>query len=161
MADIGEYFVGAYLEHIKNCDLVVYNVKDHSSTGLIAQNEIDVLGISFSTKTAYLCEVKTHITGFNPTGRTNRVQLINNQYNAMNNYASTKLKGFKCEIMFWAPKVTHASLLAEIAKHYKTPNIIINKQYKSALDELTKFASKSTSNFENPFLRTLQIVEHT
>ena len=161
MTDIGEYFVGAYLEHIKNCDVVIYNVKDHSKTGLIAQNEIDVLGISLSTKAAYLCEVKTHITGFNPTARTNRVQLISKQFVAMNNYASTKLVGFECELMFWAPKVTNKSLLVEISKNYNTSNIVINAQYKSALEDLIKFAAKHTSNFENPFLRTLQIAKHS
>lgn len=161
MTDIGEYFVGAYLEHIKNCDVVIYNVKDHSKTGLIAQNEVDVLGLSLSTKRAYLCEVKTHITGFNPTGRTNRVQLISNQFLAMQNYSTTKLGGFESEFMFWAPKVTHKSLLVEISKNYNTSNIVINTQYKSAVEELIKFAAKHTSNFENPFLRTLQIAKHS
>jgi len=161
MADIGEYFVGAYLEHIKNCDVVIYNAKDHSKTGLIAQNEVDVLGLSLSTKKAYLCEVKTHIKGFNPTKRTNRVLLINKQFLAMQNYATTKLSGFKSEIMFWAPKVTHESLLDEINKNYNAINIVINDQYKDAVRDLIEFSEKHASNFENPFLRTLQIAKHS
>ena len=44
MTDIGEYFVGAYLNYFLGCDLVVYNVKDYSLTGKTAQNEIDVIG---------------------------------------------------------------------------------------------------------------------
>ena len=161
MTDIGEYFVGAYLEHIKNCDVVIYNVKDHSKSGLIAQNEADVLGLSLSTKRAYLCEVKTHITGFNHTGRTDRVKLISNQFLAMENYAKTKLGGFVPEFMFWAPKVTHKSLLVEISNNYTKDNIVINAQYQSALKDLIKFAAENTSNFENPFLRTLQIAKHS
>jgi phage gp37-like protein len=161
MTDIGEYFVGAYLEHIKNCDVVIYNVKDHSKTGVIAQYEVDVIGLSLSTKRAYMCEVKTHITGFNATSRTNRVQLISNQFLAMQNYATKKLVGFEYVFMFWAPKVTDKSLLDEISKNYNTCNIVINAKYKSALEDLIKFAAKHTSKFENPFLRTLQIAKHS
>jgi hypothetical protein len=160
MTDIGEYFVGAYLEHIMNCDVVIYNVKDHSKTGLIAQKEVDVIGLSLSNNIAYLCEVKTHITGFNPTARTTRVKLINDQILAMKSYANTKLKEFVPEFMFWAPKVTNKSLLAEISKNYKTNNIVINDQYTNAIKKLIDFSAKNTSNFENPFLRALQIAKH-
>lgn len=79
----------------------------------------------------------------------------------MQNYAKTKLGGFKSEYMFWAPKVTHQSLLVEISKNYNENNIIDSNKYTIALQDLIKFSAKHTSNFENPFFRTLQIANHS
>ena len=65
--EIREYAVGAYLKHVLKCDVVDYKVKDQSG-GLKSLPEIDVIGFKFNTQKdkkpmAYLCEVKTHITG--------------------------------------------------------------------------------------------------
>jgi len=62
-AEMGEYLVGAYLEFVEECDFVAYNVR-HPGEGLKALGEVDVLGLNFKKRTAYLCEVATHILGF-------------------------------------------------------------------------------------------------
>ena len=112
MTDIGEYFVGAYLQYFLGCEIVVYNVKDYSLTGKTAQNEIDVIGISFENNTTYLCEVKTHIKGFKAAGKTDREKLIESQFKAMQKYAIKNLpKTFQVEYMFWGPNKVQKKLL--------------------------------------------------
>ena len=151
MTDIGEYFVGAYLEQFLSCEIVVYNVTDNN---FHTQNEIDVIGISMKNNSAYLCEVKTHITGFNKTGRTDRVKLINSQFAAMNDYAKRNLSNMrKCEKMFWALKVTNKDLLQALNNNYASKNIFINNEYTDAMKRLANHAEKSTSEYKNPFLR--------
>ena len=60
--EMGEYFVGACLEHLDEyrCDYVLYNVRP-SGGGLKGLREIDVVGIKLVTKTVYLSEVTTHL----------------------------------------------------------------------------------------------------
>ncbi len=60
--EIGEYIVGAYLKVIKNCDFIDYNVR-FPGGGLKGLGELDVIGLDFKNKSAYLCEVTTHIRG--------------------------------------------------------------------------------------------------
>jgi hypothetical protein len=65
-ADLGESLVGAYLRHIEGCSIVFYN-----SFFSDQQGEIDVVGVKPAQdgepRTAYLCEVTTHIDGMNRT----------------------------------------------------------------------------------------------
>lgn len=160
MADIGEYFVGAYLQYIYDCEIVVYNVKDYSSSGNTAQNEIDVIGICFKKKKTYLCEVKTHIQGFKATGKTDRIKLIHSQYNAMRQYAIKNFpKNISIEYMFWAPNKVQNKLKTEIDKLYLPKNIIVDSEYKNRLKDLIKYAGTYSTEFDNPFIRTLQIAK--
>ena len=60
--EVGEYIVGAYLRFIEKCDVVDYGVRTPGG-GLKGLNELDVIGLSFKSSTAFLCEVTTHIRG--------------------------------------------------------------------------------------------------
>ena len=62
LTDVGEYFVGAYLQLGEGCDFVDYNVRPPGG-GLKGLEELDVVGLNFKTRTAFLCEVTTHIRG--------------------------------------------------------------------------------------------------
>lgn len=62
LTDIGEYFVGAYLQLCEECDVVDYNVRPPGG-GLAGLGELDVLGFNFKTDSVFLCEVTTHIRG--------------------------------------------------------------------------------------------------
>ena len=81
--DIGEYAVGAYLKIIKKCDFVDYNVRSPGG-GLEGLNELDVVGLDFKNKTAYLCEVTTHIRGVLYKDNITTVNKINNLWQAKN-----------------------------------------------------------------------------
>ena len=54
--EMGEYIVGACLKLLKECDFVDYNVR-RPGGGLVGLDELDVMGLDFKNKTAYLCEV--------------------------------------------------------------------------------------------------------
>lgn len=62
LTDIGEYVVGAYLQLKLDCDVVDYNARPPGG-GLQGLEELDVIGLNLKTRTAYLCEVTTHIRG--------------------------------------------------------------------------------------------------
>ena len=64
LTDVGEYLVGAYLQLIEQCDVVDYNVRPPGG-GLAGLEELDVIGLSFRSREAILCEVSTHICGLN------------------------------------------------------------------------------------------------
>jgi hypothetical protein len=51
----GEYLVGAYLKLVEECDVVDYNVRTPGG-GLEGLGELDVVGLNFKTKTAYVCK---------------------------------------------------------------------------------------------------------
>ena len=50
--------VGAYLREVLECDFVEFNLPTR-----YVQGEIDVVGINTAKKTAYICEVATHLGG--------------------------------------------------------------------------------------------------
>ncbi len=77
--EIGEYIVGAYLKIIIKCDFVDYNVRPPVG-GLEGLNELDVVGLDFKNKTAYLCEVTTHITGFLYKDNKTTIEKIKKKY---------------------------------------------------------------------------------
>ena len=68
--EMGELLIGAYLKVIEGCDVVCYNQRPPGG-GLKGLHELDVLGLHFGKRTAFLCEVTTHTGGLlyvnNPT----------------------------------------------------------------------------------------------
>jgi len=157
--DIGEYIVGAYLKIIKECDFVDYNVKPPGG-GLEGLNELDVLGLDFKNKTAYLCEVTTHIRGVLYKDNINTVKKINIKYDRQKEYANKYLLGFpKRYFMFWSPVVPKGYITEELEK-IDGLELVINKKYAQCIDELRLKAKELTNDLGNPFFRILQILEH-
>jgi len=157
---IGEYIVGAYLKVIKQCDFIDYNVRPPGG-GLKGLNELDVVGLDFKKKVAYLCEVTTHIRGLlYGKGNEDSIKRIKKKYRKQKEYAKKYLSSFTDRhFMFWSPVVPVGYLTKELSK-IKRLELIINKQYTDCIDELTEEAKKRTYNVGNPFFRTLQILEH-
>jgi hypothetical protein len=60
--EMGEYVVGGYLKEILGCEFVDYGIRPPGG-GLVGLGELDVLGLRFSDRTAFLCEVATHTQG--------------------------------------------------------------------------------------------------
>ena len=74
MENAGEHIVGQYLQLIKKCDFVQYNLQTKT-----VQGEIDVVGINSEKREVYVCEVATHLeTGLQYTkdNRPNNVQKL-------------------------------------------------------------------------------------
>jgi len=156
--EIGEYLVGAYLKIVKGCDFVDYNVR-HPGGGLKGLNEIDVIGLDFKKKIAYLCEVTTHIGGLAyGKGYRDTVNRIKKKYKNLQDYALNHLGDFQPEFMFCSPVVP--SGIAEELNKIEGLKLIINEDYSECINELRKKAGERSNDEGNPAFRLLQILEH-
>ena len=153
--EAGEHLVGAYLKYILKCDVVDYNVREPEG-GLEGLNELDVVGLRFKDKTAYVCEVTTHTNGMN----TDAEEKLPAKLKAQKNYANKNLKNFKkIKYMVWSPKVRQGILNKIYSKNnLENVELIINEKYLSALAELNEFAKNNKKDTSNPFIRFLQIL---
>ena len=157
--EIGEYIVGAYLKMIENCNFVDYNVRPPGG-GIKGLAEFDVLGLNFESKTAYLCEVTTHILGLlygkGPDATVNKVK---DKHKRQKEYARKYLKDFETvRFMFWSPIVSRGKL-SERLTSIKGLELVINEDYTAKVDQLRSSAGEVTHDTGNPFFRTLQILE--
>ena len=157
--DIGEYIVGAYLKIIKECDFVVYNVRPPGG-GREGLNELDVVGLDFKNKIAYLCEVTTHILGVLYKDNKNTVEKIKTKYERQKEYANKQLLYFtNRHFMFWSPVVHEGTITSELEK-IDGLELVINRKYTQCIDELKEKAKEKTNDEGNPFFRMLQILKH-
>ncbi|TKJ42364.1 hypothetical protein CEE37_01405 [candidate division LCP-89 bacterium B3_LCP] len=153
--EIGEYIVGAYLQLIKDCDVVDYNVRP-PERGLKGLNEFDVLGFNFKENIVYLCEVKTHITGLHYK----HCEKIKSKYNSQREYARKYLNTFDEHIyMFWSPVVPEGRLTKEL-RNIRGLELKINDIYTNCINQLAQVAKSRNIDIGNPFFRSLQIIQH-
>lgn len=159
LTDVGEFLVGAYLQLKLDCDVVDYNVRPPGG-GLAGLEELDVVGLNFKTKKAYLCEVTTHILGLN-YGSSNQatVDRVAKKHERQKQYGAKYLDGFACEYMFWSPVVPTGFMTQGLAK-LDGLQLVINGEYKKRVDELSKLAGETAHDARNPVFRVLQILEH-
>lgn len=156
--EMGEYIVGACLKLLKGCDFVEYNVR-RPGGGLAGLNEIDMIGLDFKSKTAYLCEVTTHLEGLLYGSSANTtVERINKKYEKLRGYAKDCLSEFTPHFMFWSP-VVRWSVEAELKK-MQGLELVINKDYADYIVALKELAKKGTHDTGNPAFRVLQILGH-
>lgn len=159
LTDVGEYFVGACLQLIEQCDFVDYNVRPPGG-GLAGLGELDVVGLNFKTKTAYLCEVTTHIRGLLYVNNKESVTRIAAKHERQKAYAAKYLSNFENHhFQFWSPVVPVGYLTTNLAQ-ISGLELIINGEYKKRIEQLRERAKKETHDARNPVFRMLQILEH-
>ena len=159
LTDIGEFIVGAHLQLIEECDFIDYNVRPPGG-GLKGLGELDVIGLNFTSNTAYLCEVTTHIRGLLYKDNQETVIRIIKKHERQKEYAEQYLTNFKNhKYMFWSPVVPKGYITDHLAA-VESLELIINGEYKKRVDELRQLARKTTHDARNPFFRMLQIMEH-
>lgn len=159
ITDVGEYLVGAHLQLIEKCDFVQYNVRPPHG-GLEGLGELDVVGFNFATKTAYLCEVTTHIRGLLYGSNTDTVQKLKDKHERQKAYAFKYLTNFETRIFqFWSPVVPVGYITKELAA-FPELKLIINEEYTRRVRELQTLARITTHDARNPVFRLLQILEH-
>jgi hypothetical protein len=152
--EIGEYVVGAYLKLILNCDVVDYNVRDRSGTRLQALGELDVIGLRFSDKTAYICEATTQVRGMQTT-----IEKIRDKHARQQSYVKQNLKDFtQHHFMLWSPCVKNKKKLNELGE-INTLELVINENYTMKIDQLIAYAKENAGDTNNPFMRSLQLLE--
>jgi len=156
---MGEYVVGAYLRIVEGCNFIDYNVRPPGG-GLAGLNELDVIGLDFSNKKAFLCEVTTHIGGLLYKDNRTTIERVRKKFARQKQYAQRYLSDFPERVfMFWSP-VVPVGYLTEHLEKIKGLELIINRSYAECMDELRSFAKQKTNDEGNPFFRVLQILEH-
>jgi hypothetical protein len=156
--EAGEYIVGAYLQHFHDCDIVLYNERQKGGK-LAGLSELDVVGLNLVKREAFLCEVTTHILGMLIRDVPYTIEKVKRKYKAQQEYAAARLKRFKVRYMLWSPVVTNKKLIAAF-REIGGLELIMNGQYKERVMKLREVAKKYAHEMGNPFMRTLQILEH-
>jgi hypothetical protein len=155
--EMGEYVVGAWLKEIALCDFVDYGVRVRGG-GLAGLNELDVLGLHFADKTAYLCEVTTHTRGLNYKDYSETINRVTRKYDRQRDYAKRFLSNFDCHhFMFWSPVVPRG-ILSTALLNINGLEVVMNEDYTSRVEELQKHVMTAKQDLGNPFLRALQIL---
>jgi hypothetical protein len=73
--------------------------------------------------------------------------------------AHKNLKDFtQHNFMLWSPRVTNRKKLNELAE-IKTLELVINENYTMKIDELIIYAKENAGDTNNPFMRSLQLLE--
>ena len=156
--EMGEYLVGAYLKQIEKCDVVDYNVREPGG-GLAGLNELDVVGFRFHDRAAFLCEVTTHIRGlYYGASIEETLQKVRDKFKNQQDYAKRHFRNFEHTYMFWSPNVPKGRLLYGL-KDIDRLQLVINGDYKAAVEELRDKARKEKQPTQNPAYRLLQILE--
>jgi hypothetical protein len=159
LTDVGEYLVGAYLQLVDRCDFVQYNVRPPHG-GLEGLGELDVVGFNFRTKTAYLCEVTTHLRGLLYKSNADTVQKLIDKHERQKSYALKYLTNFeKLVFQFWSPVVPIGYVTQELAK-FQELELVINGEYARRVGILQELAKTVTHDARNPVFRLLQILAH-
>jgi len=158
LTDIGEYFVGAYLQLKLECDVIDYNVRPPGG-GLEGLEEMDVIGLDLKSHRAYLCEVTTHIRGLLYVDNRTTVDRIIKKHERQKRYGVKFLKNFQCQYMFWSPVVPVGYITASLSQ-LPDLELVINGEYTRRIDELRVLARETTHDARNPVFRVLQILEH-
>jgi hypothetical protein len=125
------------------------------------QRKLDVVGLSLSDRTAYLCEVSTHLGGleYGGGGATDSVARIRKKHGRQRAYARRYLTTFRRQrFMFWSP-VVRRGLLAPLGA-IRGLELVVNGDYSARVRDLEGRARGTTRDAGNPFFRALQILAH-
>ena len=159
LTDVGEYIVGACLQLLEGCEFVDYNVRPPGG-GLEGLGELDVVGFNFTTKTAFVCEVTTHIRGLLYVNNAETVARLIRKHERQRAYATKHLTNFEnLRFQFWSPVVPVGFVTTELAK-IEGLELVINGCYRDRVDTLRLLARTTTHDARNPVFRLLQILEH-
>jgi len=171
MENPGEEIVGSYLREVLECDFVEFNLRTR-----FTQGEIDVVGINTAKKTAYLCEVATHLeTGLQyvKERHPDNIERFVRKFEKDMRYGKEYLAEFEKIFMLWSPIVRtsrEGSRYNQMNDIQKIKNIlkekfglnlrvIINEEFMKCIDSLRQVALKRTDEIKSPILRYLQIEE--
>ncbi len=166
--NVGEELVGAYLQAVRGCEFVAYNVHTRDSQG-----EVDVVAIDIDTKTVYLCEVAVHMeTGllYVKGGQPDNVPKLVAKFERDVAYARKYFADYRSVFMFWSPIVKGAGPRAkhnqlkdvkEVKRRLRERGVdlevVVNADFKKAMDEMRAVALKETKEMKSPVMRLFQI----
>lgn len=130
-----------------------------SGGGLEGLEELDVIGLNLKSRTAYLCEVTTHIRGIQYGDQRTTIERIKKKYHRQQQYGAKYLSDFSRQHMFWSP-VVPKGFLTNALSEIDGLQCVINGEYKRRVGELQVLAAETTHDARNPVFRLLQILAH-
>ena len=155
MPNMGEYVVGAHLTMREKCQGVIYNIRPPNWS----YHELDVLGLRLSTRTAFLCEVTTHIDGLViGSGAQQTFDKLSTKFDMQRAYAQEYLSGFDVKFMLWSPLVRPK--LKIMLDELVGLDLVVNERYTRYVNQLRSDAKATSKTTGNEFFRCLQILEH-
>jgi hypothetical protein len=171
MKNVGEEIAGVYLQAIKGCDFVQYNLYTPDTQG-----EIDVVAINRKERVVYICEVAVHlVTGLQyvKDRRPDNVRRFIAKFEKDIDYGEEYFPDHERVYMLWSPivrnqrpdsKYNQVNDVEEIVTHFReTRGVeilpIINERYFEVLRELRAYAGSKTEALQSPILRLMQIEE--
>lgn len=122
--------------------------------------ELDVIGPKFKERTAFLCEVSTHIGGlYIRSGNNGTMQRIYKKHERQKAYAEAQLPDFTTRhFMFWPPRVP-VGQMTDMLKALPELELVINHTYTEKVNQLRAIAKKHQNDESNDAFRMLQILE--
>ena len=161
--DIGESLVGAYLRHVGECDVVIYN-----SFFADRQGEVDVVGVKQGNpRRVWLCEVTTHIGGMQIVrkGRNETERVIVEKLDRLHAFAETTFPDDEYRFEWWSPRVSTGRLadaltavVADWTALGRSLRFVINDEYTKRIRDLADHAAKNSSTTNEPAYRLLQVL---
>lgn len=161
--DIGESLVGAYLRHVRECDVVVYN-----SFFADRQGEIDVIGLRQGTpRMVWLCEVTTHIDGMllSGPGRATGEEILRRKLDRLREFAGLTFPNDDHRFEWWSPRVAVGKLTSvmdalvdEWQAEGRDLTFVINEDYTECVRGLVGHAKANSSTTNEPAYRMLQVL---
>jgi Holliday junction resolvase-like predicted endonuclease len=160
--DLGESLVGAYMRHIEQCSIVLYN-----SYFADQQGEVDVVavkpGAPGEQRLVYLCEVTTHIGGMSAA----TVKRVPAKLRRLREFAELTFPDEEHRFQWWSPRVREGAvtrqfeqLVADWKDAGRSLEFVINDAYTRRIRALVQDAGNNTSTTNEPAYRMLQILTH-
>lgn len=160
--DIGESLVGAYMRHIRACDVVTYNTFLRGEQG-----ELDVVAMRLAEpRTVWFCEVTTHIRGM-AYGKGNRetVARLHRKLDRARAFARITYPDVDHRFEVWSPYVPVGKLttrFATLAREWSVEDLsltfVINETFTERVRELVEHARSNPSTTNEPAYRMLQVL---
>ena len=152
--EIGESLVGAYLRHVRGCDVVLFNTYLADEQG-----EIDLIGIATvnGQQHVWLVEVTTHIRGMLYKTQEHTVAKVKEKRRRALKFAEKTLGAAESSFEVWSP-VVPSGLVDAIVESGIT--LVANKDYTNCVNGLAAVAAQSTATTGDDAFRMLQLLTH-
>jgi len=170
--NIGEEICGEWLQHVRGCEFVQYNLKTPD-----VQGELDVIGINLVARTVYACEIAIHlITGLQYVRgkRPDNVPRLTAKFRKDIAYIRKAFPDYTHVFMLWSPVVRNQRAgsrynqindVRQIVETIKSElgaiiEPVINEAFMEALASLREVAGRETKELDSSVMRVLQVEEH-
>jgi len=167
--EVGEYGVGAFLQFVEGCDYVLYN----QPTGR-EQGEMDVIGIRYADRVVFVCETAFHLRGLRyvakktePGPGTSARAVIDRmckKFRRSSEAVPRMFPDYSPRYQFWTMKSSPDinNRWPQVCEQLGfAVEFIHGQEFIERMRQLREQARRDKHYVDNPFYRTLQILEQS